>query len=251
MTPSISKNIKKMKRNPDKNHRPVHPSILSAIERIKADRYESWGGNGGGYERYKEIYVKKFKNKPFNFILEELKIKNPNIMVIGAGKGQDLLFFKKELFDFGVKTNIDVLSLSKALDPVILDKKIIRNDFSPSIENAKALDKYNILENKKTLKQVIGKYHLLINEKGSGAFTKYPHFALFQSALFLSQKGRAFVEIEVQRDVNTTLNITKRLITAYNKKHNLSLEFKLSALKDTLEKFPNSKTIVIQIDRVK
>jgi hypothetical protein len=250
MPPSISKNIKKMKTKPHKNHRPIHNYISSAIEKIKKDGFESWSGNGGHFQRYKKIYIKKLRNRPFNFILETLKKKNPNIMIIGAGKGQDLFFLKKEFSNFGVSTNIDVLSLSKSLDKDLLENKIIRKDFSPLAKNAKALEKYNFLEDKKTLKQITGKYHLLINEKGSGAFTDYPHFALFQSGLFLAKKGRAFVEIEIKRDLETTLKITNRLFTAHNKKHNLDLKFKLEILKDTFEQFPKTKTIVIQIDRV-
>ncbi len=88
------------------------------------------------------MYIERLKERPINFLLDELKKKNPNVMVIGPIDYSPAKF-KSELDKFGAKNIvIDVLGLLKLLIQRFIKRKNYSKDFSPeNVYNTKPLRK--------------------------------------------------------------------------------------------------------------
>ncbi|NCP72103.1 hypothetical protein GW835_01775 [archaeon] len=247
--PSISESIKNTRENPTKNRRKLNETL----ERSKSQQYEGWRGCDGGFQRYKEVFKKSLNDRPTNFLLEELKVHNPNVMMLGPGKGHYAALFKKELESIGVNIHIDTLGFSKTIDKELIRDELIRKDHSPHISKATAFEHINPKEHPKLIKKIKGKYHLVIGERSVGLYGESKPYAIFQTALLLEKRGRAFLDVQFTKEtLKDIVEVSKRMLRAYNKANNTDLEYKITALKDTLVTSQDLRTqaIYIQIDRV-
>lgn len=247
--PSISESIKNTRKNPTKNRR----KLVQRLESIKRNEYENWIGCDGNIKRYRTIFYKELDFRPINFLLDELKMKKPEIMILGPGKGYYAAEFKKDLRDnYGVEINIDALGFSKTIDSKLLDKNI-RKDYSPNVSKATAFEHINPIEHPNLVKNIKGKYHLVIGERSVGLYSESKSYAIFQTSLLLAKRGRAYIDIQYTKEnLRNILIIASRMINAYNKKNRTNIKLKITALKDTYvePKDKSKKSIYIQIDRI-
>jgi len=244
---TISEAIRLRKQNPTKNRRPENREL----ENFKKIKYEGWSYCDGGFHRYKKIYSENLNNKPLNFILNDLKVHDPQVMILGPGKGHDSAILKSELQEFGVNLNIDTLGYSKTIDKELLIHEIIRKDYSPHISKATAFEHINQIEHPKIAKEIIGKYHLIIAERSIGVYGKSKSYAIFQTSLLLAKGGRAYIDLDYNKPIKQIIDITKRMIHAYNKTNKQNLEFKIQEIKELSGKDKETKYTYIQIDRLK
>jgi hypothetical protein len=225
---------------------------------------EFWPCNGQK-ERFKEIFFKNLKKKPFNFLIKLGKEK-PNVMFLGAGKGDTILEFLKHTSKFKIKPIVDVFSLTKGLSKNVLTK--VRKDYSTNI----AFEELNIKNSK--YKFLENKYDLIVGAMSVGYHTKYPTNAIFTSALMLKKGGKAYVEIDdlksfLQLNKNefwkflkySTINkeeiysqkqilvlekIFNRMVNVYNPK----LEFTFNFINYKNKMFNNVESVFVEIERL-
>ena len=145
---------------------------------------ENWPCNGQK-ERYRHIFA-ALNGAHVRFLVRHGN-PNPNVMVLGAGKGETILEFKNFLLRHKVNPTVDVFSLTKNLDPYI--KKIVHKDFSENIP----FEHLNVKDS--AYKNLKNKYDLVIGAMSVGVHTKYPVNSLFTSALMLQKGGRAYIEM--------------------------------------------------------
>jgi len=243
---TISRAIELRKKNPTKNRRPVS----EVLEKTKERGYEGWDGCDGGAHRYKKIYKEYLNDRPLNFLLEKLKIKEPQIMILGPGEGYDSALFKRELHEFGVDAHMDTLGFSKTVESELLASKTIRNDYSPHISKATPFEHINPIEHPKLSKTIIGKYHLVMGERSVGVYGTSKSYALFQSSLLLAKKGRAYIDLQFNKPLKEILDVTGRMINSYNKANKTSLKFIIKEIKGTSGTNSQGNYAYIQIDRI-
>ncbi len=155
---TIAKSIKQTKENPTKNRRKLDDTLSHSKKQL----HEGWNGCDGSARRYRKIYAHSLKLKPFNFLLEELKVHDPNVIILGPGKGEDSHLFKAELEDIEVNIHLDTLGFSKTVHKELIKDKIIKKDYSPNISKGLAFEHINTKEHPKLTKAIIGKYHLVV-----------------------------------------------------------------------------------------
>ncbi|GEM_PF-2261046 len=243
---TIPEAIRLKQNNPTKNRRPENSSLAN----FKKTKYEGWQYCDGGFHRYEQIYKENLNHKPLNFLLHELKVHNPQVMILGPGKGHDNTIFKSELEDYGVNLHIDTLGYSKTIDKELLSQEIIRKDYSPNISKPLAFEHINPIEHPKLANKIIGKYHLVIAERSIGVYGESKPYALFQASLLLAKKGRAYIDINYKAPIKQILDVTGRMINAYNKINKLNLKFKIQEIKELSGKNEDTKYTYIQIDRL-
>jgi len=197
---------------------------------------DSWNYKGTK-ERFKEVYITELNNQPIKH-LASLDIKNPNVMILGAGLGEDIPELKKELIKININPNIDVFSLTKTLPKDLIKTMQVRNDFSNKIGFEEINPKNPKL--KKLIKDTKGQYDLVMAPMSVGVHTNYPATVLFNSAMLLKKNGKAYVQIAVKfTDLDNTRRMGKeikikyqllfyRFIEAINKSENKNYRFKLT-----------------------
>jgi hypothetical protein len=212
-------------------------------------RKEDWDINGETY-RFKQIYKIILNNKPVAFLLS-LKKRKPKIMILGAGIGNDLIEFKKELNKHNISPVFDVFSLTKALSDEVTNKKIARHDYSTNL-GFEQIDP-RVPSHKKIVDKTKGKYDLVMAPLSVGTYTKYPSTILLNSAMLLSKGGRAYVFMGLNHLVVIGENridgnifelnkkyvlLFNKFVSSINKKENTDYKFKLS--------MANSVTVLIE-----
>lgn len=227
--------IRKTKIKPFENKRDIHHHIGPKIKK----GFENWGSEfNGNRNRYEEIYRYKLKEEVSNFILNDLK-KHPEVMILGPGIGYDTAILKKELESIGIKPTIDVLNIFKStLDKKLVEKKIIREDLS----REKVFEHINSIADSEIINKVKGKYDVIVAPASVGYYSTSPPYTLFQTALMLSKKGRAFVEVALinnlkKNAIEKILKIAPRMIEVFNKTHNLDLKYEFSQVKGTYDSY--------------
>ncbi len=243
---TISRAIELRKKNPTKNRRPVN----EILKETKEKGYEGWDGCNGGVNRYRKIYKEYLNDRPLNFILEKLKVKEPQIMILGPGEGYDSALFKRELHEFGVDAHMDTLGFSKTVESELFASKDIRNDYSPHISKAIPFEHINPIEHPQLVKEIQGKYHLVIASNSIGYYAESNSYALFQSSLLLTKGGRAYIDLNYTKPLKEIMKVTERMINAYNKANKTSLKFRIKGLEDTYFRETHNDLIYVQIDRI-
>lgn len=123
-------------------------------------------------------------SKPEHIIQDLTKInRNSNIMVLGAGKGEEVLFFNSLLKS--KKSNIDTLSISNQLSNPA--KSIIRADYSPNKPKVVSKDLFEHFNHLKFVK----KYDYIYSAYGPVLHTKYPEISILKVASMLKPGGFA------------------------------------------------------------
>jgi len=210
----------------------------SGIELYELKGSEGWGHNGEP-SRFHPIYNIFLNREPTNFLIS-LKKKNPKIMILGAGKGEDIPLFKKELQQNKINPIFDVFSLTNSLSPKI-KRNIVRNDFS----NKLGFEQINpqTEEHKILINKIKGKYDLVVASLSVGVYTKYPSTTLLNAGMLLSKGGRAYIEVSLaflearldKKSINYSWKLNNKynllfnkFVDTINKKENTDYKFRLS-----------------------
>jgi hypothetical protein len=152
------------------------------------NKKEKWPAFGQDY-RYKYIFYNKFKQKPL-LHLKKINLKEPKVIILGAGQGNDLKLFKEDLSKFKINPIIDVFSLTKSLSPEI-KKKIVNKDFSRN----KAFESIEAIKDRKLINQIKGKYDLVVAPLSVGVYTDHIPYNLLLTSLLLNKNGKAYIEV--------------------------------------------------------
>jgi len=179
----------------------------------------------GQERRFSQIYHKDLDYQPLNHIAK-LGVDKPKIMILGPGKGRDILELNGSLAKIGLKPEIDVFGLKKTIDEDVA--KIVKNDYSANIA-LESIDPENE-EHKKLIDAMKGKYHLVMAPSSATYFTNHVAYNLFSAALMLSKGGMAFLEIDfanpkVAKNLNNVDVAFKKHVQIYNNIHGTKLEF--------------------------
>jgi hypothetical protein len=235
-------------------------AALEKVKSITSKQIPDLWVNSGLEGRFKQVYVKQLKNKPLNFLKNNFKNSKPNIMILGAGFGGDIIKLNEYLTQNKIKSKIDVFSLHKMID---LSKNIIREDYSQHI----ALEEL-FFKNKQTFGKIINKYNLVVAPLSVGVHTKYPVYNALCSAVMLKKKGVLYYEVPIvnkqiikklnkhNKDVNVKTIFSKlnnfevifdRMVTSFNKIYSVDIKFKLNLL----ESSANNHYVYYEIKRTK
>ncbi len=146
------------------------------------ERWASFGDRSTYTFRIKEFYLKTLKR---------IKKREPQIMVVGAGLGLDLVLLKKDVENAGMTPQIDVFSLTKSLFPGV--EEIVRTDYSQnvSLEEVGANPKKYV----NLIKALQGKYDLVVAFLSAGAHANFPAQNCFFMAMMLAVLGEAHIDI--------------------------------------------------------
>jgi len=201
--------------------------------------YESWArfGDAG---RFHTIYKRYLKYKPLNFLYDLKKVK-PKIMILGAGKGDDLVLLSKELQQSKIYPEIDVFSLTKSLSREA--KEVVNEDYSHDVSLESLGANPEIFSD--LISKIKGKYDLVMASLSVGVHTDFPVHNCFYSAMMLAPNGEAYIQIRLYqlsmlREIYSSIypklvKVFPKLVDAYNKKYNTNLRFVLESLeKDSL-----------------
>ncbi|HPC10210.1 MAG TPA: hypothetical protein PLN85_03965 [archaeon] len=206
--------------------------IKKIIDQKKANINESWPSFGDS-KRFYNIYIDALKGKPL-IHLEKIKNKNPQIMVLGAGGGQDIILLKEYLEYKNIFPDIDVFSLTKSLDKNIIETNTVKNDYSFDTP-LESIDPENP-KHKKIIDKLIGKYDLVMAPLSVGMYTKYPAVNIFRTALLLKKGGKAYIEIE---PFNNTMTTTKHITFITFRDTSKTKEYHLAHLEEIFNKMVN------------
>jgi hypothetical protein len=149
--------------------------------------------------RYKKIYTKILKKDHVLHFLKTGK-KNPNLLILGAGFGQDIILLKRELLDYNIKPKIDVLGIQKTIDPKLLETKIVNKDLS----SGKAIEEISQepQKNKKLISKLKERYDMVVAPSSAGLHTLYPAFNVFNISCMLKKGGIAYIEVPTKELIN-------------------------------------------------
>jgi hypothetical protein len=235
---------------------------LSLEEYLVSKAKESWGYNGTK-DRFKTIFFEHLQKKPFRFLIK-LRKEKPNVMFLGAGKGEALYQFIK--FSSKLKLNpiVDVFSFTKSLTKDV--KSLVNKDYS----SRTLFEHLNVKKSK--FKFLENRYDLVVGAMSVGEHTYYPANAIFTSSLMLLKNGKAYIEVEDLRDrftvkeydayisylkkfpkqhhdelyyqkqIDNLKIIFKRMVYSYNPK----LEFSFKIIKN-----PKTAINFVEIERIK
>ncbi len=176
---------------------------------IIASNLEKWPSNGVEVsDRHQERLI-----KDINWIKKNFKTKPADLLILGPGKGAEVIYFKDNLS--GTKTNIDTLGLTNYLS--IEASKLIRKDLSKDkIVNRNYFEHLNHLDQVK-------KYDYIFSKVGPAVHTNYPEIVLLKVASLLRPGG--FARIDTHGNPQVLINIKKYLKTKnLNKSLDLALK---------------------------
>jgi len=158
---------------------------------VDGRKKDSWIKKGT-VDRYSSVLDGKLDLDP-HFFLKQLGKKNPQVLFGGVSRGEYITPFRDKLRKEKINPKIDVFNLTK----MVSKNRNIRSDLSIG----QALE--TIASNPEKYSAQIGrmkeKYDLAIFSSGAGIHTLYPAFNVFNIALMLKPKGRAYVEIPTKR----------------------------------------------------
>ncbi len=223
----------------------IKPRELRKIERIKPsgdirdiierDHRESRWTRLGTVNRFKEIFIDDLDLKPIINLLK-LRKKNPNVLFLGAGQGDDIVTLNHLLSFAKLEPNYDVLSVTKKLSREA--RAIVRKDLSGNfaLENVIAdPEKYVEL-----ISQIKGKYDLIMASLSIGIYTNWPDRNAFATALMLGPEGEAYITVDstgINQNPRFGFENIKRFIElakrAYNKKNKTNLNFEVTLIPET------------------
>jgi hypothetical protein len=262
--------------------------ILKNVSDSLKKKSENVWASRGPKEKYIEIFNVVLKNKPMSFLVKRFsnKKQKPNIMFLGPAKGNYIPAFKKRLKNYKIEPNIDVFALTKNLS--LSAKKIVRKDYSSNMPFEELNTIANNLKIKLLQKELLHTYDLIMAPLSVGFHTIYPANALFTSALLLSKKGRAYVEVEdykqffektyktefysffkvdkslkqtekikdinnmmySQKQVDNMQKIFNRFVFVYNKKNKTKLKFALNKIIHIEKENYFGSSVFFEIERI-
>lgn len=147
--------------------------------------------------RYKRVYRTILNKDPINHLIKR-KNKNPNIMILGPGAGQDIILLRRELISNDIKPQIDVLGIQKTIDPLL--EKVVDKDLS----SGKALEEISQEpgKNKKIISKLKERYDMVVAASSAGLHTLYPAFNVFNISAMLKKGGVAYIEVPTKERIN-------------------------------------------------
>jgi len=206
--------------------------VTSFVESILKRKKEIWPSDlfrdqVKPNEYYNQIFKVYLKNKPIAYLKKRFSNtkKQPQIMFLGAGKGNYISLFNEALKESQIKANIDVFSLTKNLDNNI--KKIVQKDYSANIP----FEELNrAITNKlvKTLQtELLFKCDVIVSPLGVAFHTYYPINAIFTSALMLKKGGTSYLQVNDKSTLydlffNKQYNINKDPVMKHEKQKMLN-----------------------------
>ncbi len=171
--------------NPKFQRKPTK-STKRIIERSKKyktkEQKEFWLFNGK--ERLNQLYLDLLVN-----FCKKNKLKKPNILVLGSGRGSEVTSIYQELSSYGIKPKIDVFSLTKNLSTTT--KKNVRKDLSSNL----AFEQINKQQHPKLVKALKGRYDYTLGLMSVGYHTKHPEYSAFATASTLKKNGFAVLDV--------------------------------------------------------
>ena len=236
----IIRTIKKPKNKSRIKEKEPRADVKKMEEGLLLDSWKKYGQK----ERYFSLFMETLHGEPVQF-LKKTSEKKPEVLFLGAGKGEYILNFKKDLISNKIEPIIDVLSIQNVLDPKV--RSTIREDHSigESLEtiaskNRRLKEKVTdqnlakIKANRKLTQKMMAKYSLVMAPYSVGFHTNYPASNIFNVCLMLKPKGRAYVQIPRFNYVFRT-----ELLSLRNKK--LSLLEKRAKILEVAKKYKFEK----------
>ena len=236
----IIRTIKKPKNKSRIKEKEPRADVKKMEEGLLLDSWKKYGQE----ERYFSLFMETLHGEPLQF-LKKTSEKNPEVLFLGAGKGEYILNFKKDLISNKIDPLIDVLSIQNVLDRKV--RSTIREDHSigESLETIasksrrlkeKVTDQNlaKIKANRKLTQKMMAKYSLVMAPYSVGFHTNYPASNVFNVCLMLKPKGRAYVQIPRFNYVFRT-----ELLSLRNKK--LSLLEKRAKILEVAKKYKFEK----------
>ena len=234
----IIRTIKKPKNKSRIKEKEPRADVKKMEEGLLLDSWKKYGQK----ERYFSLFMETLHGEPLQF-LKKTSEKNPEVLFLGAGKGEYILDFKKELISNKIDPIIDVLSIQNVLDPKV--RSTIREDHSigESLETIASKSRRfkktdqnlaKIKANRKLTQKMMAKYSLVMAPYSVGFHTNYPASNIFNVCLMLKPKGRAYVQIPRFNYVFRT-----ELLSLRNKK--LSLLEKRAKILEVAKKYKFEK----------
>lgn len=224
---------------PPRPSRKPKPSEFRRIKRLQPTEgilykcesgMDGWplSGQKDRYYEYETVYLRFLKRN---------RKKKPQIMVIGPGKGEDILEFQREMTKKGIHPEIDVFGLTNSLYPEVY--KVIRRDYSRRIalETVGANpEKYPYL-----IDALKGKYDLVTSFMSAGIYTNFPVHNCFFMAMMLAVRGEAHIDyinpywnkldkLKSKLNLESFPRIFSKLVATYNRLHNTNYKFELEHL---------------------
>jgi len=174
------------------------------------DGKEVWGLNGKEVQEYNKRYILRDLELVKNFF----KSNQIDVMILGPGKGAEVIYFKKLLK--GMTNNIDTVGLTNYLSQDA--KKVVRNDYSP-----KSLSDKEYFEHSNHLK-FVNKYNYIYSYFGPGVHTSYPEIVILKAASMLKPGGIARICVSEQGSSKKVLKHIKEYIKLKKMDGNIKLK---------------------------
>lgn len=190
-------------------------SLTGWVKEIIDTKKENWSKNGTAVALPKEIMLDLKKTKP-----------NANIMVLGPGKGQEVVFISDLLKS--KKANIDTLGLGNQLTEKA--NALVRKDYSPDLQTIKSKDLFEHMNHLKFVK----KYDYIYTAYGPILHTKYAEVSILKVASMLKPGGVARIVPFFEKEP-----------VYENKIKNIKNYLKKKKLNDTVEFTINNNNLII------
>lgn len=191
-----------------------------------------WGFNGENGRLQK--HLKALFNRPIDF-LKKLGKQKPTILILGAGKGNDLPLFYNTLRKSNLFPQIDVFGLTQILS--YNARFVVQQDLSQNLalETLGSRPEQNI----KLATDTYRKYDLIMVPTSAGFHTKYAAHNCFFTALMLAPDGEAYLQVSRLRHLflrNKFLEypydkyisaVFARMLKIFNERYKTDLNFEL------------------------
>ncbi len=161
---------------------------VDSLLKRKIEEREKWLFFGGK-SNYSNDGFDTLGNLPKKQLLN-LKKKAPNILVVGAGFGDDIVKYNKDLNNNNIFPKIDSVSITNSLSE---NARTIITDYSLGIP----LERLNpkIKKHKLLLDKFRGRFDQIISVYSSGVYTNHLIYSLGTLAIMLRPGGQAFIHI--------------------------------------------------------
>jgi len=176
---------------------------------IIAPNIEKWPSNGIEVSDLHQMSLRR----DISWLKANFKKKPADILILGPGKGAEVIYFKEKLQS--IKTNVDTLGLTNYLSEDA--SKLKRKDLSKdTITNRNYFEHMNHLS-------LVGKYDYIFSKVGPAVHTHYPEIVLLKVASMLRVGG--FARIDTHGDLRVIDNI-KTYLKNKNLSKNLDIDIK-------------------------
>jgi len=203
---------------------PRKPTLLTA----KNMRRERHWQTVGTENRFEQIYLRSTASRPIEF-LRTLGKKQPKVMILGPGVGEDTVKLYRSLTAEHLDPKIDTFGLTNSLSRAA--RRIIVRDYS--INMPLEMITPRVPEHQRLISALIGKYDLIVGALSVGIHTRYPAYNVFASSLMLSPGGKAFIEVRDYRDKKKIIEVVKKMVGAYNRANGTNFQFDLENINFT------------------